>query len=51
MGADEKRVTLQNRCDALSSKDARNSRRLEHQSENKFFEDSDGQLHGAGIAD
>ncbi|XP_046617623.1 uncharacterized protein LOC124303880 [Neodiprion virginianus] len=50
-GADEERVTRQNRRDSCSSKEARTACRLEQQSENQFFEESEGQLYGPGIAD
>ncbi|KAI4493045.1 hypothetical protein M0802_009693 [Mischocyttarus mexicanus] len=49
-GIDKERVTRQNRRDSLSSKEARTARRLEHQDENQFFEESEGQLYGPGIA-
>ncbi|KAI4484454.1 hypothetical protein M0802_013027 [Mischocyttarus mexicanus] len=50
-GVDKERVTRQNRRDSLSSKEARTTRRLEHQDENQFFEESEGQLYVPGIAD
>ncbi|CAB3229648.1 unnamed protein product [Arctia plantaginis] len=50
-GVDKERVTRQHRRDSFSSKEARTARRLEHQGENQFFEESEGQLYGPGIAD
>ncbi|KAI4493047.1 hypothetical protein M0802_009695 [Mischocyttarus mexicanus] len=50
-GVDKERVTRQNRRDSLSSKEAKTAHRLEHQDENQFFEESEGQLYGPGIAD
>ncbi|CAB3241904.1 unnamed protein product [Arctia plantaginis] len=44
-------VTRQNRRDSFESKEARTARRLKHQGENQFFEESEGQLYGPGIAD
>ena len=49
--ADKERVTRENRRASFSSKEARTARRLEHLGENQFFEESEGQLYGPGIAD
>ena len=49
--ADKERVTRENRRASFSSKEARTARRLEHLGEYQFFEESEGQLFGPGIAD
>ena len=49
--ANKERVTRENRRASFSSKEARTARRLEHLGENQFFEESEGQPYGPGIAD
>ncbi|KYN50367.1 hypothetical protein ALC57_00004, partial [Trachymyrmex cornetzi] len=48
---DEKRINRQNRRSYSSSKEARTARRMEMMSQNEFYEEAEGLLYAAGIAD
>lgn len=48
---DESRVKSQNRRSSLETKEARKAREEEMQAQNDAFEEEEGLLYGAGIAD
>lgn len=48
---DAQRITKGNERASFSSKEARTARRLEQLHQNEFFEEPEGLLYGAGIAD
>ena len=48
---DENRIERENRRTSFSSKEARTARRLEQLHQNEFYEQAEGLLYGAGIAD
>lgn len=48
---DEQRVKRQNRRSSLETKEARKARQEEMQARNDAFEEEQGLLYGAGIAD
>lgn len=48
---DEQRVIRENRRSSLATKEARQARQEELLKENEFYEDTEGLLYGAGIAD
>ncbi|XP_014478848.1 PREDICTED: uncharacterized protein LOC106746604 [Dinoponera quadriceps] len=48
---DEKRINRQNRRSYSSSKEARTARRMEMMAQNEFYEEADGLLYAAVIAD
>jgi len=49
--ANERRVRRQDKRHSLSSKEARTARRLENMNANDLYEEEEGILYGAGIAD
>lgn len=49
--ANERRVRRQNNRYSFSSKEARTARRLENMNTNELYEEEEGILYGAGIAD
>ena len=48
---DNRRVSRQNRRSALETKEARKTRKDELQAQNEIYEEKEGFLYGAGIAD
>ncbi|XP_043268118.1 uncharacterized protein [Venturia canescens] len=48
---DARRIERENRRTSFSSKEARTARRLKQLHQNEFFEEEEGLLYGAGIAD
>ncbi|XP_058810387.1 uncharacterized protein LOC131675426 [Phymastichus coffea] len=49
--ADQERIARENRRNLLASKEARTARILENLGENQFYEESEEQMYGPGIAD
>ena len=48
---DKQRIERENRRASLSSKEARTARRLEQLHQNEYYEEAEGLLYGAGIAE
>ena len=48
---DKQRIERENRRASLSSKEAQTARRLEQSHQNEYYEEAEGLLYGAGIAE